>query len=688
MSFINPTFLFAASVALLPIIYHLIRKIRARNVKFSSLLFLRATPKALVKKRQLRDIILLIIRSLILGLLAIMFARPFIPHEKIPLISTQENKSMVLLIDNSYSMRYGEIFDKVKAEVINQLDQAMTDDELSLILFSDKPTQITPLSNDLSLHKSVFLSAATLSYRTTNILEALKLAEEVLKDARHRSRQIVLISDFQINGWNSQFENWKLAPNTTFVPIKIAAEDVTNSYFANYKQKQQNYADNVTIQFGVQVNKLGKINDQNDEISLWMNGEEYQKQTKQASESYQVYFQQKNLKQGVYQGVVKLNPDNLDVDNNEYFCFVIEKRPAVLCIDGAPGNPRNNAFFLKNCFNMEEQTIYDFTSAGKKILSTGNLEPYEVIFLTNIDALDAQEVMKLKNFVTAGGGLIISFGDKVNIKQFSVNLHDLDAGRLSEHVLMRNRNASKAMIGELNLNHPVFSIFAESGAGDIFKPQFREYVRFDPDSNAYTIGKYNTGDAFLVERKLGKGKILIYTSTLNTEWGDFPVNDVYLPFIYQLTKYASASSKQKDNFIVGESVLLDSNPGDEWDVYAPDGNIFKVKTDEKGIALFRDTNLPGNYKAAHLNQQRFFSVNVDSKESELVFKNKEEVYSAITTLNQRDEEKAGVSVLDNHKEEEKTQKLWQYLLFIIIALFEFETFFANRKKALRYKNQH
>ena len=110
MSFINPIFLFAAGVALLPIIYHLIRKMRARNIKFSSLIFLKATPKALVKRRKLRDIILLIIRSCILGLLVMAFARPFIPREKIPLISPQQNKSVVFLIDNSYGLKYGYIF--------------------------------------------------------------------------------------------------------------------------------------------------------------------------------------------------------------------------------------------------------------------------------------------------------------------------------------------------------------------------------------------------------------------------------------------------------------------------------------------------------------------------------------------------------------------------------------------------
>ena len=263
-------------------------------------------------------------------------------------------------------------------------------------------------------------------------------------------------------------------------------------------------------------------------------------------------------------------------------------------------------------------------------------------------------------------------------------LYDLYKNTLTH--LNNTQLRHEILIGEIELNHPIFSIFAEAGSGDIFKPQFNEYVRFIPDSNANIIAEYNTGDAFLVERKSGNGKILVYTSTFNTEWGDFPVNEIYLPFVYQLTKYVSASSKEKVNYIVGESVSLDGNPGDEWDVHTPDENIFKVKIEKNGTGLFRETNVPGNYKAAHLNKQRFFSVNVDTRESELVFKNQDDVYSAVTRLNQNNEEKAGVSIVKDSKEEEKNQKLWQYLLFAIIALFAFETFFANRKKELRFKN--
>ena len=82
MSFINTFFLFAISAAVLPVLFHFVRKMKAKKVPFGSLMFLKATPKELIKKRRLRDLLLMTLRAAIFGLLAFAFARPFIPRTK------------------------------------------------------------------------------------------------------------------------------------------------------------------------------------------------------------------------------------------------------------------------------------------------------------------------------------------------------------------------------------------------------------------------------------------------------------------------------------------------------------------------------------------------------------------------------------------------------------------------------
>ena len=684
MSFINPIFLFAASAALLPILYHLIRKIRARKVKFSSLLFLKATPKALIKKRRLRDLILLIVRALILGFLAFSFARPFIPRDRIPLISQVQDKSVVILVDNSYSMQYGNLFERAKEEAVNRIDNAGSADEFAVVVFSEEPQQVSKLSDDITLHKNIVVNTVAVSNRITNLYKPLRLAEEILKDARHNERRIVLISDFQSNGWSSQFENWNIEQSIAFVPIKIVEEEITNSHIDKFDLKNKRVGDAVAVQFGLQVSTQGTITEQDEEVSLWINGREVDRKMVEEEQAHQVFFQQMDLREGTYQGYIALNEDNLTVDNFNYFSFMIEERPSILCIDGTPESSQSNAFFLENCFYMGEQTLYDFSVGGKDFLTPNLLNNYDVVFLTNESSLTNQQVILLKEFVEEGGGIIISFGGRVNLKQFSRNLSELGIGSLGERVAVRTLQLPNAIIGEVDLKHPIFSIFAKSGTGDIFRPKFREYVKVIPDTNAVVIGKYDTDDAFMIERILGKGKILVFTSTFNTEWGDFPVNEIYLPFVYQLAKYVLASSERKNSFVVGEAVSLHSVPGDEWEVNAPGENIFKVTIDETGTGYFRETEVPGNYKAVHGDEHRYFSVNVEARESDLTSKDEAEVYTAVTRPINKGENEVKLANLRNIVEEEKNQKLWRYILLFIIALFLFETFFANRKVEAKF----
>ena len=206
MSFISPTFLFAAGAAVLPILYHLIRKMRARKVRFSSLLFLRATPKALIKRRKLRDILLMVVRACILGLLAFVFARPFFPRESLPVVLQATDTSTVILLDNSYSMQYGDRFEQARDEALDIIGDAGAADEIAVVVFSDHADQVSELTNDFTLLRNIVGSTLSAGYRTTDLYQPFRLAQEILQSARHERRAIVLISDFQAGGWNSRLE--------------------------------------------------------------------------------------------------------------------------------------------------------------------------------------------------------------------------------------------------------------------------------------------------------------------------------------------------------------------------------------------------------------------------------------------------------------------------------------------------
>jgi hypothetical protein len=279
--------------------------------------------------------------------------------------------------------------------------------------------------------------------------------------------------------------------------------------------------------------------------------------------------------------------------------------------------------------------------------------------------------------VENGGQVVVSFGDQVDLAAFSVALESMGAGRAGPTVVPNVSQGAEAIIGQVDLRHPIFAPFEGAGRGAILRPTFRRYVRLVPDSTSTVIGTFDTGDPFLVERRLGRGRLLVYASTLGTDWTNFPINELYVPFVHQLVKYAVDSGTARRAYTVGETVVLEGRVGETWDVRSPEGRLFKVDIDETGSGFFRETSAPGNYVAARGAVRFPFSVNVDTEESDLESRDEEEVYASVVPPSV-DQTEAGGNVRLIAQVDERSQKLWRIVLLAAIALLALETLLANR----------
>ena len=361
MSFINPIYLIAAAGALIPIIIHLTRKRRAKKMQFSSLLFLKASPRELIKKRRLRDLILLIIRSVILALLALAFARPFFPKDKVQINLGEEEKSIVMLIDNSYSMSYGSSFEKLRKETLDLIDKTGSGDEISLVLFSDPAKQLIPFSMDKGHIKNTLNINLKPSYRTTDYYKSLQLGEELLKEAQNPQRVIMMISDFQDYGFGSQFYQWQLNPEITFVPVRITPENIDNTLINNFNLKQSK-SKNKAAEFRAELIRNSKSENQEITCELNINNEQKVSHRINPEHTNFAFFQQYDLRRGNYTGFIKIDDDNLEPDNKLFFTFEVTDLPQILCIDGKPREKHNDSFFFRSAFSIGDQSIFSFSA--------------------------------------------------------------------------------------------------------------------------------------------------------------------------------------------------------------------------------------------------------------------------------------------------------------------------------------
>ena len=136
MSFLFPLFLAGMAAISLPIVLHMIRRHTSRRVPFSTLMFLKPTAPRLKHRRRLEHLPLLILRCLIICLLALAFARPFLAR---PVVQepVRVGKRLVLLVDTSASMQREGMWAQALSIVRETLESAEPIDRVCLMTFDD-----------------------------------------------------------------------------------------------------------------------------------------------------------------------------------------------------------------------------------------------------------------------------------------------------------------------------------------------------------------------------------------------------------------------------------------------------------------------------------------------------------------------------------------------------------------------
>jgi len=92
MTFGAAAFLLAAFAAAIPVILHMINRQKAKQLPFSTLRFLKISVQKTRRRRQIHDLLLMLLRMAVLVLIAIGLARPVV--ERLPLLLGGGNLSL------------------------------------------------------------------------------------------------------------------------------------------------------------------------------------------------------------------------------------------------------------------------------------------------------------------------------------------------------------------------------------------------------------------------------------------------------------------------------------------------------------------------------------------------------------------------------------------------------------------
>jgi hypothetical protein len=232
----------------------------------------------------------------------------------------------------------------------------------------------------------------------------------------------------------------------------------------------------------------------------------------------------------------------------------------------------------------------------------------------------------------------------------------------------------------VKFDHPIFEVFQESGR--LAAANVIGYFRSEPRQNAAVLARFEDGSPALVEARTGKGRVLLFASSLGPSWNDLPLTPLYLPFVHQMVRYAGTREESAwyglgQTFTVGKQKeaappAVDTPAGARLSEsrLTPDGDLL-VTAREPGFYRLRYNAAPG-----------FAAVNSDGAEGDFTKLNFAEFVVGVTG-GAGSAEGSEVNRAFSNEEVEGRQRVWWPLLLIALLLLLAESFLARRTKMVK-----
>ncbi len=671
MAFLNPVFLLGAMAASIPVLVHLVRRTRARRIEFPSLMFLRRIEQKTIRKRKLRNLLLLAMRCAALMLLALAFARPYFTGTNAQ-ASDSGKSSSVILLDGSYSTRFADTFNRARLAARDIVNRAAADERLALIQFGQGYSILMPLKADRA-QASALLDSAAPTLEATDYLQAIQAADSVLKDAGGE-RRIYLISDFQESGWNRDAPPIKLRPGVQLIPVDVSESKPENLAVASVQAEPIIYAQKYAGKVVARVTNFGSNDARDVAVDFKLNDLTVERRPINlgpgASET--IEFSGFNVPEGSNRATVEIAGDQFPLDDKYFFTLTRDNQSKVLAIETA-SRGRSESFFLQQALLAGENNRHALTIKTAGSVNPAELDSYQVVIVNDVADISDALATALKAFAERGGGLILAAGKHAEATGFNRAFAAIAPAELGEIVQTRG---SYALMSQVKMDHPIFSAFAKGGR--LASTRVYAYHRATAKEGTSVIAALDDGSPLIIEGTAGSGKVLLVTTTLDTAWNDLPLTPMYLPLVRQTLEYLGGR-ETASSYIIGQ--MFAASPDAEGAlplVENPAGGRIEDARRTATGELSIPASEQGFYRLRYRTTVENVAVNLDTKESDLAKLSVDEFIASVTPGpgNQNGQPFQGERL--SAEEIESRQRLWLPLLIAALALFLAEALMARR----------
>ena len=616
LSFANPMMLYGLWAALLPVVIHLLNRRRTVTVSFSNVALLQTLQHDRMKRIKLKQIVLLILRTLLLILLVLAFARPTVTGAKGQV--GDAGTSAVILLDQSLSMQYrtsdGILFDRALRSVQTLLTLFGERDDVRLVLIDNNAQEVDVVSPE---HLRLHLNQLNPGFDRTDFESGVKHALLHLSASTMPNRELYVVTDGAANGWASLPDTLSGMDGLAVCIVSERPAEVANvgiSQIAVVGGAPQ-VGRSVTLE--IELINYGAANRGDIPVQIFLNDRRIAQQIAHVPARGRRKLHTAFVPElgGAVSLRVEIGEDNLMADNERVAVLNIPEQVRVLLVADAP----SESYYLAQALPV---TSFDVSHIKPDRISEQALEGFDVVFLCNVARLSVGALSALQSRTSNGLGTAIFLGDQVDIRHYNERL--LPA--LIPAVLHGARGTAGGAYQALQTTLPDHPMLAELETKGAFQsPRFTMYYRVQPAQNVQPILSFASGLPALLESRTGNGRVVLFASSVgaNLEWNDAPLSGFFLPFVHRLTGYLAAGAFGRSDYRVGQMVYRTIHDGKSTEavLQAPGQEPKTIWPESRGLQQMWPIGVvktPGVWEVyAHERLSDRFGVQVDEREPDL-----------------------------------------------------------------------
>jgi hypothetical protein len=538
MGFFTPWFLTALAGVALPLYLHLLKKLKSTPRRWASLMFFESRTQSSTHHRRLDHLLLLALRLLWLVLLILAFASPFINRSAAALTN---NRLMLLVIDNSFSMRGGTRLTDAKAAAINVLSGKGAARGQVAAFGSQLRLMTQPIEDQSALRAAV--QAIEPGDGHGNFGELARAVRAMAESVR-TPIELHLFSDMQRSELAAGFSDMALPANVQLVTHAVVTKAEPNWTVESVDAPGQVWGkDAKPVHVQAVIAGFGTPAAQRT-VSLVVNGKTTATKTVvvPANGRATVDFPALEVPYAFSRCEVKIDSaDAFAADDVRRFAVERSDPQKALLIHNYGDN--RSPLYVGAALSAAAQSAFTLESINVNEAADRKPSNYAFIVLSDVGTLPSLLENSLTQYVRSGGSLLIaagtSAGGRSQIPIFGAHI-------IQTRDYTRSPDRYMA-VGSSDVSHPAV---AKAGGW----PGVKVYYALDvdpgtgadaaPNAASRVIVRLGDQTPLLLEKRIGEGRVVLLTSGLDNLTNDFPLNPAFVPFVEQTARYLAGSERQ------------------------------------------------------------------------------------------------------------------------------------------------